>query len=111
MRQPGSHAKWARALKQTTTSRGIPLVRSTRPVTTTPRMWLAVQKRPAPARRRFGADVGSTGGLERELLAADPACPMHIKRDAQRRVLEGASLLPSAAGQRRERGPDEFIRW
>jgi NAD(P)-dependent dehydrogenase (short-subunit alcohol dehydrogenase family) len=43
--------------------------------------------------------LNASGGLERDLLAADPDYPMHINRDAQLLVLAGALPLLSAAGR------------
>lgn len=42
--------------------------------------------------------LNASGGLERKLLAADPAYPMHVNRDAQLLVLDSALPLLSAAG-------------
>ncbi|QBD79327.1 SDR family NAD(P)-dependent oxidoreductase [Ktedonosporobacter rubrisoli] len=42
--------------------------------------------------------LNASGGLERELLAADPAYPMHINRDAQLALVERALPLMSAGG-------------
>jgi NAD(P)-dependent dehydrogenase (short-subunit alcohol dehydrogenase family) len=42
--------------------------------------------------------LNASGGLERDLLAADPACPMRINRDAQVAVVDAAlPLMPSGA--------------
>ena len=42
--------------------------------------------------------LNASGGLERDLLAADQDYPMHINRDAQLLVLDGALPLLSARG-------------
>src|SRR5258708_19625641 len=43
--------------------------------------------------------LNASGGLERDLLAADPDYPMHINPDAQLLVLAGALPLLSAPGR------------
>jgi NAD(P)-dependent dehydrogenase (short-subunit alcohol dehydrogenase family) len=42
--------------------------------------------------------LNASGGLERDLLAIDPNYPMHINRDAQVALLDGALPLMSAGG-------------
>ena len=42
--------------------------------------------------------LNASGGLERAMLAADPEYPMHINRDAQFQVLDGALPLMSVGG-------------
>ncbi len=42
--------------------------------------------------------LNASGGLERDLVAADPAYPMHINRDAQLALLDGALPLMEAGG-------------
>lgn len=42
--------------------------------------------------------LNASGGLERDLLAADPDYPMHINRDAQVALLDGALPLLRAGG-------------
>lgn len=42
--------------------------------------------------------LNASGGLERDLLAADPDYPMHINRDAQLLLLDGALPLLSVTG-------------
>ncbi len=42
--------------------------------------------------------LNASGGLERELLAADPDYPMHINRDAQLFLVDGALSLMSHGG-------------
>src|SRR5215467_3457057 len=42
--------------------------------------------------------LNASGGLERDLLAADPQYPMHINRDAQLALLDGALPLMHKGG-------------
>lgn len=43
--------------------------------------------------------LSASGGLERDLVAADPAYPLRINRDAQLSILEGALPLMRQGGQ------------
>jgi NAD(P)-dependent dehydrogenase (short-subunit alcohol dehydrogenase family) len=43
--------------------------------------------------------LNASGGLERDLVAADPAYPMHINRDAQVAMLDGALPLMRSGGR------------
>jgi NAD(P)-dependent dehydrogenase (short-subunit alcohol dehydrogenase family) len=42
--------------------------------------------------------LNASGGMERDLVAADPDYPLHINRDAQLRALEGALPLMTRGG-------------
>jgi NAD(P)-dependent dehydrogenase (short-subunit alcohol dehydrogenase family) len=42
--------------------------------------------------------LNASGGLERDLVAADPAYPMHINRDAQLALVDGAIPLMGTGG-------------